>query len=139
MVVLYTTTTQTLTTGQSVTFNGLRKTGCSEYVRGTAPQQVFLKPDGLYLLDFSGDVTGATAATPVQIQAELSGAPIPETLRTSVPAAANDLNSVSAATAVSTAANCCFDLGSLNVTVTNTGVNPITIGPGFALRIVRAG
>lgn len=139
MIVLYTTTTQTLTTGQSIVFQGVRKTGCSEYVPGTNPSQVYLAPNGQYLVDYSGDVGGSTAATPVQLQVTANGSAIPETLRTSVPAAVGDLNAISAGTGVSTKANCCFSIGTASLSVTNTGTNPIVIGPGFTLRIGRVG
>lgn len=139
MVVLYTTTEQTVQPGQSVVFQAYRQTGCSEYVPGTPTSQVYLKPNGLFLLDYSGNVGGTTAATAVQLQVTSNSAAIPETLRTSVPAAVGDLNSISAATGVSTTANCCFNLGAESLSVTNTGTTPIVIGVGFALRIGRVG
>lgn len=140
MVVLSNTTAQTLTPGQSLTFDTLKQTGCSEYVSGTGASQVFLKENGLYLVDFSANIGGPTAATPVQLQLEVNGGPQPETLRISVPAAATtDLNAVSFATAVSTAANCCFDLGSVSLTITNTGANSVIVGVGSSFRIIRVG
>lgn len=139
MVVLSNTTAVTLTTGQSLTFDSIKKSGCSEYVGASGSTQVFLKPNGMYLVDFTATVTGTTAAAPVQLQLEVNGAPQPETLRQVTITAAGDLHTLAFGTAVSTAGNCCFDIGAPSLTVTNTGVNPITINPGSAFRVVRVG
>lgn len=139
MTVLYTTATQTLQAGQSVTFDALRQTGCSEYVPGNATTQVYLKPNGLFEVTMSGNVGGTTAATPVQIQVTANGSAIPELLAISTPAAVGDLNNVSRTSRVSTAANCCFSIGTASLSVTNTGTVPIVIGPGFSLVVNRAG
>lgn len=138
MVVLSNTAAQTLAAGQSLTFNVLKQTGCSEYIDGSGSSQVFLKPNGVYLVDFSTNVSSAAAATPVQLQLEMNGAPQAETLRVTTPAAADTLEPLSFATAVDTKANCCFSLGTVSLTVTNTGTNAITVdNPAF--RIVRVG
>lgn len=139
MVVLSNTTAQTLTTGQSLTFDSLRQTGCSEYFTGSGSSQLFLKQNGTFLVDFTATVTGTTAAAPVQLQLEVNGAPRAETLRQVTITAAGDLHTLAFGTAVGTTGNCCFDIGAVSITVTNTGVNPITINPGSAFRVARVG
>ena len=135
MVLLTNTVTEA---GQSVTCDSLRKTGNSEYVNGSGSSQVFLRAGGLYLVDFNANVTNADAATAVQLQLELNGSPLPETLRIFTPSAINAVGTIAFSTAVSTAAGCNFNLGSLSVTVTNTGDATVTVS-NPALRIGRIG
>lgn len=139
MLVLSNTTDVTLTTGQSLTFDSKRQSGCSEYFPDSPSAQVFLKPNGLYLVDFSGTVTGTTAAAPVQLQLQVNASPVAETLRQVTITAAGDLHTLAFGTGVSTAGNCCFNIGSPSLTITNTGTNPITINAGSAFRIGRVG
>lgn len=141
MLVLSNTAAQTLAAGQSLTFNAIKQSGrCkSELVNGSGTSAVFLKDGGMYLVDFTGTVTGTTAAAPVQLQLQVNGAPLTETLREVTITAAGDLHNMAFGTAVSTAGPCGFDIGSPSITVTNTGANPITVNAGFALRVVRVG
>lgn len=139
MVVLSNTTAQTLAAGQSLTFNSLKQSGCSELVEGSGSTQVYLKSNGMYLVDFSATVTGTTAAAPVQLQLEVNGAAQPETLREVTITTAGDLHTLAFGTAVSTAGNRCFSIGTPSLTITNTGTNPITVNPGFSFRVLRVG
>lgn len=138
MVVLTNAASQVLEAGQSLVFDSLRQTGNSEYVPGTGSSQVFLRPNGLYLVDFSANVTNATAATLVQLQAELNGSPLNETLRGFTPSAIGAIGVVGFSTAISTAAGCNFSLGALSLTITNTGDQPVTV-TNPTLRIGRVG
>lgn len=139
MIIVSNSTAQTLTTGQSLTFD-LRtlKTGCSEYATdgGSA---VYLKPKGLYLVDFSANVTNSAANALVQLQIEVNGQPLANTIMNATPATAGDLWNVSRATAVDTNVCCCFNIGTAFVSVTNTGANPVVVAPGASLRIGRVG
>lgn len=139
MVLLSTNAAATLAANETITFNVVRQTGNSEYVPGSSANQVFLRANGLYLVDFTATVTSTAAATPVQLQLTVNGSPLPETLRAYTATAAGDLGTLAMSTAISTSAKCCFNLGTVSVTVTNTGANAIVINPGAALRIGRVG
>ena len=139
MVIVSNSAAQTLTTGQSLTFD-LRtlKTGCSEYV-SDGSSAVYLKSNGLYLVDFSGNVTNQAANALVQLQITVNGQPLANAIMNATPATAGDLWNVSRNTAVDTKAGCCFNIGTAYVSVTNTGVNPVIVAPGASLRIGRVG
>lgn len=139
MTVLYTTTEKTLQPGQTLVFDAIRQSGCSEEVNSTAPSQIALAPNGMFNVTMSGNIGGTTAATAVQIQTMANGVAIPEMLAISVPAAVGDLNAVSRETAVSTNRNRCFSTGSETLAVTNTGTTPVVVGAGFSLKVSRAG
>ena len=138
MIVASNSAAQTLTTGQSMTFDLLKQTGCSEYVAdGTS--QVYLKAGGVYLVDFSGNITSTEATTPIQLQISINGSPLADGVMNATPAAAGDLVNVSRATAVNTNPNCCFSIGTAYVTITNTGANPLVVAAGSSRRIGRVG
>lgn len=139
MTVIYTTTEKTLQPGQSLVFDAVRQSGCSEEVSSTSPSQIALAPNGMFNVTMSGNIGGTTAATPVQLQVTANGIAIPETLAISTPAAVGDLNNVSRSTAVSTSRNRCFSTGSESLAVTNTGTTPVVVGVGFSLKVSRAG
>lgn len=131
MVVLSNTTEQTLQPGQSLAFDRLvTHSGCGECARNGGP--VSLRFGGsTYRIAFHGNVTGATAAEPVELSIAVGGAPLTETEMIYTPAAANAVGNVGAETYVPTC-----DAGN-NVTVTNTGENPIIVSPNSALTIIR--
>lgn len=131
MVVLSNTAEQTLASGQTLTFDRLvAACGCGECARRGGP--VSLRRPGTYEITFHGNVTGATAALPVELSISVGGAPLAETEMIYTPATANAVGNVGTQTYVPT---CC---GSGNtVTVTNTGENPIIVSPNTALTIAR--
>lgn len=131
MVVLSNTTEQTLQPGQSLTFDRLvNSSGCGECARSGGP--IGLRFGGsTYRIAFHANVTGATAAEPVQLSISVGGAPLAETTMIYTPAAANAVGNVGAETYVTTCGS------GNNVTVTNTGVNPIIVSPNSALTIIR--
>lgn len=132
MIVLSNTTEQTLAPGESISFNRVVvHTGDGECFRRD-PSSVRLKRNGYYEVHFNANVSGPTAATPVQLTIRIDGVNLPETTMISVPAAVGDFNNVAAATAVG---NCCC--GQDRVTVTNTGANSIIIGANPNLFIKR--
>lgn len=131
MVVLSNTTEQTLQPGQSLTFDRLvSHSGCGECARSGGP--VGLRFEGsTYRLAFHGNVTGATAAAPVQLSIAVGGAALAETAMIYTPAAANAVGNVGTETYVTTC-------GAGNtVTVTNTGENPIIVSPNTVLTVFR--
>ena len=132
MVVLSNQNEQTLQPGQSITFDNIvTKSGCGEAARSGGPLGLtFL--NSIYELSFSGNVTGATASEPVQLSISLGGSALPETTMIYTPAAANAVGSVSRSTYVKTG------IGLSNqVTVTNTGENPIIVSPNASLKSIR--
>ena len=122
MIVLSNTTAQTLTPGQSITFNDtILHTGCAECHRNNTGS-IKLRANGAYEVSFSGNVSRPTAATQVQLTVQLGGANLPETQMISTPSAASSLNNVSTSTIVK---NCCGDYD--RITVVNTGATDINI------------
>lgn len=139
MIIVTNTAAVTLTPNQQVTFNNvIWKSGCAESFRsaGTAVRI----GRGIYELSFNGNVSGAAAAVPIQLNIAVDGAPLPETTMISTPTVAGDLNNVSASTIVGNQGNCCnSNPGSLSVTVVNTGTGTITVGANSKLSIKRIG
>lgn len=132
MIELSNTTAETLTTGQSITFNTtLLKTGCAECHRAGSGS-VRMNARGVYEVHFSGNITGATAGTAVQLALQIGGETLSTTVMTSVPAAADDYNAVSTTILI---ANTCADYG--RITVTNTGSAPLTVAANSLFWIKR--
>ena len=122
MIELSNTAAQTLSTGQSITFDStLLKMGCGECHR-TGSGSVRMAGRGVYEVHFSGNITGATPATAVQLSIQVGDETIAATTMTAVPAAANDYTTVSSTILLS---NCCMDYG--RVKVVNTGSASVTV------------
>lgn len=132
MIVLSNTTAQVIPVGQSITFNTvIHKSGCLEGYRNNTGS-VKLRVNGIYEISFNGNVTGTTAAAPVQLSVYLSGAALPETTMIWTPPVAGSVGNISANTVVR---NCCGDYD--RITVVNNGLNPITLQPNCCLFIKR--
>ena len=130
MVVLSNTTVQTLQPGQALTFDRLvTHSGCGECARSGGP--IGLKFDGTYRVTFHGNVTGATAAAPVELSISVGGAPLTETQMIYTPAVADAVGNVGTETYVPTCGS------GNNVTVVNTGENPIIVSPNSVLTVIR--
>ena len=134
MIVLSNTAVQTVPVGQSITFDtSVLKSRCGTESWRTGNGQVRLKADcGVYEVTFEANVTGATAATPVQLSIAISGAALPETTMISTPATANAVNHVSATTAIK---NACGDYD--RITVINTGAQPVIVSANPMLFVKR--
>lgn len=131
MIVLTNTTAQTLAPGQSITFNTeVLHTGCAECFR-LGSSSVKLRCQGIYEVSYGANVTN-TAAGPVQLSIQLSGATLSETTRINTPSTVGNVNAISATTAVK---NECG--GYDRVTVTNTGTTSIVVSPSASLYIRR--
>ena len=135
MIVLTNTLSQTLQPGEAVTFNDVTlHTGCAEFFRQNSGT-VGLKACGIYEVDFSANVGGAVASSPVELTIEIGGSPLLETEMISTPTVATtEFNNISSGTYVATANGV-----SNAITVSNTGVNPIIIAPNPQLRVRRVG
>ena len=132
MIELSNTTAQTLSPGQSLTFDSvLLKSGCSEAHR-TNSSIVTLRADcAIYEVHFAGNVSG-TAAGPVQLSVTLDGETLAETTMISTVTTAADANNVATATLIKTGCGCCGRVG-----VQNTGTSDVVVGPNTALFVKR--
>lgn len=133
MIQLSNTTAQTVAVGQSITFNTvLLKTGCAECHRLNTGSVKLCAKNAIYQVNFNANVTGATAANPVQLNIQLGGDSIPESTMIYTPATANAVGNVGVVIPVRN--NCCdYD----RVTITNTGTTDIIISANPTLFIKR--
>lgn len=133
MIVLSNTTAQTVAPGQTITFDSVvLHSGCGECHRANTGS-VKLRANGQYMVNYSANVAGTVAASPVSLAISLGGQMLPETNRISTPTVANtEFNAISATTTVR---NCCGDYD--RVTLVNSGTAPIIVGPNAALFIKR--
>lgn len=133
MIELSNLTAQTLQPGQSLTFDNVvlrTRNGC-ECFNQQIPQSVKLCERGIYDVSFSGNITGAAAAS-LQIALSVSGNPLRQSAMNAVPAAVGNLVNVSTRNLVN---NCCCDLNRIGII--NSGTTPVTIAPNSALVIIR--
>ncbi len=132
MIELTNNVVQVVQPGQSVAFNTVvLHTGCGECYRHNTPS-IKLRANGIYEVAFSGNITGATAGTPVQLALALGGVGLPETVMVSTPATANAFNNVATSTFVQ---NTCGDYD--RVTVVNTGTTAVTISANMKFSVRR--
>lgn len=133
MIELTNTVAQTIQPGQAVSFDKvLLHTGCGECFTERANNSVKLRTNGIYEAQFSGNVSGTTAGTPVQLALALGGQALPETVMVSTPSAAEAFNNVATGTYIR---NCCCDFD--RVSVVNTGTVPVLLSANMNLRIKR--
>lgn len=136
MIIVSNPTAQTLEAGQSLIFAVLRQTGCSEALRPNT-SNIYLKPNGMYHLQFNANVSSAAAGA-LTLSLAVNGDTLPETTSTTTIAAANDVGNVSGSTAIATCSS--FPISGYYVTLTNTGANAVTIAAGSAsVKISRRG
>ena len=123
----------TVAPGSAVVFNTVTKNTnnctCFNQITGA----VKMTSRGTYIVAFSGNISGATPGTPVQIAIAIGGTALQTGTMISTPAAANDFNNVSKYLYVPN--NCC-DMD--RVTVVNTGTTDVTIGAGATLSVKKA-
>lgn len=136
MIVLSNTTAVTVAPGAAIPFNRLvQKSGCGECWNRQLPNSVKLRVhNGVYSLGFSGNVSSATAGTPVQLSIAVGGQPLIETTMISTPSAADVFNNVSTETRFG---SCCCDMD--RVTVINSGTAPLTLDANSAFVVDRRG
>lgn len=122
MISLTNTATQTLAPGQALTFNQVVSgSGCDVCHMANTPS-VKLRMNSVYEIHFSGNITSATAGTPVQLSIQTSGVTIPYSTMISTPSVANALNNVAKTILLK---NCCCDYD--RITVVNTGTTPVIV------------
>lgn len=129
MVIYSNTAAQTLAVGQSLVLTKI--SGCTNNCSVNPVPGASVKGNGNFVAAFTGNVSSATAAAPVELSIAIDGVAIPTSRMVSTPAAADTFNNVSAVTGF-TGSCCC--LGT-RVTVVNTGANPITIDANSSLVI----
>lgn len=132
MIILSNSVAQTLSPGQSATFDTIvLNTGCAECFRPNSGAVRLKFKNSIYDVCFGANI-GATAAGAAQLAIAYDSSPMLETTMISQTAAAGNLNNVGAETSVKS--DCCQG-GSL--TVVNTGTTDVTIGPNPKLRVRR--
>lgn len=132
MTSLSNTTAQTLQPGQSITFDKIvLKTGCGECYRSST-SSVKLRCNGVYVLSFHGNISGAAAGDVVDLAIQVGGVTLPETLMQYVTVTAAINGNVSAETPFE---NCCGDYD--RVTVTNVGSIPVNVAANSILTVYR--
>lgn len=129
MVIYSNAAEQVLEVGQSLTMTKISGCNCNAGVNPTPGAKV--KGNGVFGVAFTGNIASATAAVPIQLSIALNGIALPTTEMDTTPAVADTFQNVSAVTGFS--GNCCC-LGT-NVTVVNTGTNPVTVAANASLVI----
>ena len=123
----------TVQPGAAVAFNVATKNtkNCTCFNPVTGSVKMMSK--GTYMVSFSGNISGATAGTPVQLAIAVSGTALQIGTMISTPAAADDFNNVSKNIYLD---NCCCDMD--RITVVNTGTTALTVGAGATLSVRKA-
>lgn len=130
MIVLSNSTAQTIAAGQTVTFDTVSlHTGNAECHR-KGSSLVRLRCNGLYEVNFSGNVTGIVAG-PVQLSISIDSTALPDGTMISTPAAVGDVNNIAKTTLIS---NCC---GGGTITIQNNGTESVVLSAGSTLYIAR--
>lgn len=122
MLNTYTTTSQTLTTGQDLVFRINKiKTNCSiTHTEGNST--ITLNRPGFYLVSFNGTATSTTApATSIILQLTNNGVLEPGAIAEELPAANSPAN-LSFSTLIRVLPSCCAVSNKVNLTVRSTGV-----------------
>lgn len=132
MIELSNASAQTLTPGQTITFDTtLLKTGCAEAHRQNSSIVTLRANNAIYEIHFSANISGTTAGA-VQLSVSLDGEPLPETTMISTVTTAGDLENVSTSTLVRTCCGCCG-----RVSVTNTGITNVIVGANSSFFVKR--
>lgn len=132
MIQVSNSTAQTLSPGQSLTFDSvLLKSGCAETHRVNSGIVTLRSNCGIYEIHFTGNVS-APSASPVQLAIQLDGETLPETAMYEEITTPGVGQSVAAATLVRTGAGCCGRIG-----VVNTGTTTISVLANTSLFVKR--
>lgn len=114
---------QTIAPGATVTFTTAALTGvcsCGETFNALQ-NSIRLNRNAVYDVTFEANITGATAATPVQLAITVDGTAVPTGTAIYTPAAANAVGSISRTIPV---ANFCE---ATHITVTNNGTEAVIV------------
>ena len=132
MIELSNATAQTVSPGQSLTFDTVvLKTGCAEAHR-TNSGIITLKADcAVYEIHFAANIAGTTAG-PLQLAILLDGEPLAETAMINTATVAADPDNVATATLVKTGCGCCG-----RIAIANTGTSDVIVSANPALFVKR--
>lgn len=138
MIELTNSVAQTVPAGGTVTFDRVvLKTGCAECTtlntQNLQPtNSVKLRNNGIYEVQFMGNIASPTAATPVQLAVAVGGTARPDSVMVATSSAANAFQNVSTSIPVR---NFCCDLD--RITVVNTGTTPVLLSANMNLFVKR--
>lgn len=133
MIQLSNTTAQTLSPGESITFDKvLLHTGCGECHRANTSSVKMRANGGTYEVAFGANIGATAAATAVQLSIQIGGDTLPESTMIVTTAVVGDLASVSRVIPIR---NTCEDHG--RITVANTGTEDVTVGANSTLFVKR--
>jgi hypothetical protein len=132
MISLSNTSEQTISAGQTLTFNTvLVKSGCAECHRRNTGSVKLCARNGMYEINFSANITAASA-TPIQLSLAIGGDILPETTMVYTPATANAVGNISTTDIIRN--NCCdYD----RITVVNNGTVDVIVSANPVLFIRR--
>lgn len=109
-------------------------TGKCTCSRNTSPTgSIKMTSCGIYQIHFSGNISGATAGTPVQLAIAVGGMALPESVMISTPSAADALNNVAKTLYYQ---NECNEFS--RATIVNNGTETVTIGAGATFSVLRS-
>lgn len=126
-------TEQTIQPGQSVIFDNilLRTAYGAEKFNLQVPTFIKLCARGIYVLTFSGNIAATADNTLIQLAMTIGSSALTGTTMIATPATAGNFNNVSTTKLFSNNDCCC---GADQISITNTGSNPVVLmaGSGFA-------
>ena len=132
MILLTNSAEVTVAPGQTLVFDTVAvHFGCGEFHRNGSGA-VKMCFNGPYIVSFSGNIGGETAATPVQLSLSLGGEVLADSIMISTPAAVGDLNNVSKTIGVPTR---CGDYD--RIAVVNSGTADVIVGAGASFLVTR--
>jgi len=132
MISLTNSTAETLTAGQSMTFDKVVfHTGRGECYR-TGTGSVKMCSNGIYEVSFNANVASATAGDVLQLSVQTGGETVTGSTMVSTPATAGVYNAIAVDIPI---ANCCCDYD--RITITNTGTTSVVIDANAQLFVKR--
>lgn len=103
---------------------------CSRNITPIGP--IRMTSRGVYEINFSGNISGATAGTPVQLSISVGGVTLPESIMISTPSAADALNNVAKTLYYP---NSCNEFS--RAVIVNSGTETVTIGAGATFSALK--
>lgn len=113
---------QTLTVGSNVLFTDTVVRPCPAVRRREGSGILTLRGGHTFLVAFSGNISGATAGTEVDLALTIAGEELGATRMASTPAVADDLNNVSTFAEIEVPPCCCY-----TIAVENVGTTDVTV------------
>lgn len=113
---------QTIAVGETVKFDTTTVEPCPVVTHRKGSGLFNIKGGHKFIVAFSGNITGATAETEVDLAIAVNGEPLAYTTMASTPVVANLFNAVSTITEIVTPCNCCTQ-----ISIKNIGTTPVTV------------